>query len=325
MVAPGGEATPHSYASEDEATKAIEGFELEHGSGHGIDAALERWEADIATEGNKPVTVETSMRRARMFLEPSLGAEVRTLTPQRCAALYKRLRGLYSVQSHHMSLSATKRFLRWCVAQGLLPSDPSVKIKRVGKARRGKPKLRVTESRALVDTALAEAEKGDESAVAVMIALVLGRRASETKDVEVRDVDDGGALLWVADAKTEAGKVVIEIPLVMRPLLNGLVAVRRAAKEVRLFPGRSRYWLYYHTHRLCRLAGVPEVCPQGLRGTHATLAQETGASAELVTRAMGWTSIAVGERHYFADGTTDRVRAGRAATRLLGPGTTTSS
>jgi integrase len=212
--APGGEATPHSYASEAEAEAAVRAFTREFGSGIDVGSALERWKADVTTEGLKPITVVTMMRKTRQFLTPA----------------------------HHLALTETKRFLRWCVAQKLLKADPSAKIDRVGKPRRGRPKLRVTESRRLVDVALAAAGKGDDSAVAIMIALVLGRRASETSDLELRDVDDDGALLWVADAKTDAGKVVIEIPLVMRPVLNRLVAARAAKKQTRLFPGRNRHW-----------------------------------------------------------------------------------
>jgi integrase len=320
VVAPGGEATPFSYPTKGEADAVVRDYQREFGTGSDVDSALARWQADLETEGLMPVTVETLMRRSRMFLAPVIHDDLRALTPKRCEALYKALRKRCAVQTHHLALSETRRFTRWCVAHGLLTADPTAKLKRVGKPNRGKPKLRVTESRALVDVAIAEAAKGDESAVAVLIALVLGRRASETKDLATRDVDDGGALLWVSDAKTEAGKVVIEVPLVMRPILNGLVAARKKAKQKGLFPGRSRYWVYYHTLRLCRLAGVPEVCPHGLRGTHATLATQTGATAEMVTRAMGWTSISVGERHYFERGTVDRARTGRAAQRLLGHG-----
>src|SRR5690606_26954509 len=126
-----------------------------------------------------------------------------------------------------------------------------------------------------------------------------------------------------ADAKTPAGKVVLEVPVALRPILVGLAQAMDEAGQERLFPGKTRYWVYYHVRRLCRLAGVPETCVHGLRGTHATIADQSGATAEMVMRTMGWTSISVGDRHYFAPGTRDRTRAGRAATRLLGVGTET--
>lgn len=325
MVEPGSRPAPFSYATKEEALDVIARYQSKFGTGDDIDSVIGRWKADLETEGLKEVTVETLERRVRMFFAPAMQQEVRSVTAKRCTELYKMLRKTgCAVQTHRRALVEAKRFLRWCVAQGLLASTPAAKVNPVGKPNAGKPKLRVTEARALVDVAVAAALQGDESAVAVLVALVLGRRASEVKNLDVRDVDDDGALLWVSDAKTAAGKVVLDVPIVLRPLLLDLVEVRKRAKESRLFPGRTRYWVYYHTLRLCKAAGVPPVCPQGLRGTHATLATQTGATAEMVVRAMGWTSIAVGERHYLAPGTTDRARAGRAATRLLSPGTETT-
>jgi hypothetical protein len=67
--------------------------------------------------------------------------------------------------------------------------------------------LRIDEARKLVDVCLRSANGGDEAAVGVMTALLLGLRASEVTDRVVRDLDDNGRLLWIEfgqDATLEA-------------------------------------------------------------------------------------------------------------------------
>ena len=44
------------------------------------------------------------------------------------------------------------------------------------------------------------ADVGDEGAVAAMMALVMGMRASEIVSRVVRDLDDDGRLLWIFDS-----------------------------------------------------------------------------------------------------------------------------
>ncbi|MBL9003243.1 MAG: hypothetical protein JNJ46_03300, partial [Myxococcales bacterium] len=44
---------------------------------------------------------------------------------------------------------------------------------------------------------------------------------------------------------------------------------------------------------LCDAANVPRVCPHSLRGLHATLAIEEGASGEAVARALGHTRFEI--------------------------------
>jgi len=44
---------------------------------------------------------------------------------------------------------------------------------------------------------------------------------------------------------------------------------------------------------VCERAGVPAVCPQSLRGMHATLALEGGATHTAVAAALGHSSFAI--------------------------------
>lgn len=308
------------YPTEAEAIEVIKESRRELAGDLAVTETIAAWRKHLESTKVKEITVETSVYRLGLFFAGQETSTITAFTTRQIEKLYEKLREKVAVQTHRHALAETKRFMRWCVKRGWLRSSPAARVDPVGRPRKGKPQLRVTESRQLVDTAVAAACDGDESAMAVLIALVLGRRASEVTNLEVRDVDDGASLVWVADAKTEAGRVFVEVPVVLRPLLLALAEARKAEGAARLFPGRTRYWVYYHSLRLCRLAGVPEVCPHGLRGTHGTLADQAGATAEMVTRAMGWTSITVGDRHYFAPGSRARSRAARAATRLLPAG-----
>ena len=79
---------------------------------------------------------------------------------------------------------------------------------------------------------------------------------------------------------------------------------------------RDRYWLHYHLQKLCKEARVPVVCPHSLRGLHATLATEAGATSHVVAAALGHTSPAVTQAHYIQPGTFQRARTRRVAGKI---------
>jgi hypothetical protein len=75
------------------------------------------------------------------------------------------------------------------------------------------------------------------------------------------------------------------VPTVLQPRLVELCARRFPAE--RLFgEGRDRHSVYYHVQWICRLAKVPVVCTQGLRGTQSTISIEA-VSVEHVAAALG--------------------------------------
>ena len=71
----------------------------------------------------------------------------------------------------------------------------------------------------------------------------------------------------------------------------------------------SRFDVHRAVLRICRVAGVQRVCPQGLRGSHASLAQEAGTTSEVVGAALGH-GPGVDNRSY---ATRDSQAAGRQA------------
>jgi hypothetical protein len=84
------------------------------------------------------------------------------------------------------------------------------------------------------------AGSGDMGAVAAMTAPVMGMRANEIVSRAVRDLDDGGTLLWIRDSKTEAGRRTLRVPELLQPYLLRLAADKKP--DDRLFGHHWRDW-----------------------------------------------------------------------------------
>jgi integrase len=137
-----------------------------------------------------------------------------------------------------------------------------------------------------VATGLADA--GEPGAVAAMMALLMGMRASEIVRCVGRDIDDRGRLLWIPLSKTPAGKRTLQIPAVLRGHLIGLADSQDP--HVRLF-AHDRAWVRAWVRRICWRARVPVVCAHSMRGLHATLAIEVGMTSKAVANALGHRSF----------------------------------
>ena len=202
--------------------------------------------------------------------------------------------------------SAARGFFEWCIRQSFLKKNPFAGIEIAGKKKRRKAQLRLDEARAFLDRALVvvngeriSKRRGSQQEVGVLgaaTALLLGLRNKELVGCLVRDLDDGGCVLWITESKTEAGIRRVEVPEVLRaPLLK--LAENRGGTEP-LFPGLTKDGLRYWTKGLCKEMGLPVVTPQGLRGTHATASMRPHANPHEVAAALGHTSFRVTERHY---------------------------
>jgi integrase len=134
------------------------------------------------------------------------------------------------------------------------------------------------------------AERGEAGAVAALMTLYMGLRASEITERVVRDVDDGGRLLWIPNAKTEQGKRTVEIPGPLQPFMARAIA-GRSADEL-LFGEHTREWPRFWVRQICRAAEVPIVCAHSMRGLHSTLALARGISPHAVAEALGHESVA---------------------------------
>lgn len=321
------EETPYYFGTEAEARRFAERARAELDTpapaALTVEDALERYERFLRDgKGNKPGSIARTMWSLRRFFGAELGEPLAMLTERRCKALYEALTAELAVDSHRNALAETKTWARWAVAERLLARSPLEHVQGMGRRSKGKPQLRFREARLWRDRALALAEAGDDGAVAAMLCLILGLRASEVTHLRARDVDEleeRADLLWVEDSKTPAGRRRVEVPELLRPHLVRLVEGK--GPTAWLFATRRkdgsqqqhwRDWPREQVQRICRLAGVPEVCAHSMRGLHATIAMERGTTGAIVAAALGHedertTKTAYAESEAIADGVRRRA------------------
>lgn len=263
-------------------TDAIDAYELQH---------LKR------TRENKPGSVTTTLHRLHLFFAPFADEPIGHLTPARCAARYVEISAYtfkaprtgnpLAASTHRNVLAEAKTFARWCIGQHWIKVSPLAAIQGVGKRKRGKAQLRIDEARRWLLVALDWASSADdtrrEGAVAAMLTLGIAERCGEIVNAVVRDVDDDGRLLWVPDAKTEAGKRVLELPAFLQADVKRLCRNKLPSAPLFGLGGhRDRAYPRKWVQRICVAAGVPKVTAHGMRGLHATLAVRRGSTAHTV-------------------------------------------
>lgn len=277
-----------------------------------VTTAIDRYEAAELERGPQPQSVATTKYRLLAFFGKHLHAPLGDLTAKQCRAAYDRLRGMNKVDTHRNTLSAARTFMAWATTQRMTSDNPVAGIAGKGRRSRGKEQLRIDEARRLDRVALELAGAGDRGGLAVELVLVLGLRAGEVVAIRARDVDDHGQVLVIPKAKTRAGVRRLEIPEVLRAALVPLVP-----KAGPLFPGQDRHWVRREVARLCGLAKVPVVTAHGLRGTHASLATDRGASGPVVAASLGHGDGGrTAERNYIDPAIADQAKQ-RAAFRVL--------
>lgn len=310
-----------TFDSEREAQQFIDDFYAAASGAFGgsVAGAVDDYIKDRGAEGLKASTLKTLGYRLKALLRTDERERpLRTLTASVATALLKRRRDEASTDTLVGELVAAQGFSAWCVANRRLTANPFADLEVKGERARGKAQLRIDEARRFVAAAL---DEGSLGGLAAAMALLMGMRASEITGRQVRDVDDGGRVLWIDRAKTRKGDRHLEVPEVLRGPLIALCTKpdgRPRDGEDALFGDVDRHWVGRHVRRLCRVAKVPEVCPHGLRGTMASIAVQA-VPAEHVAAALGQTGPAVTRRHYLSIGAEERGR-GKAALKVLNGG-----
>jgi integrase len=309
--------------------------------GRTIRGGLEEYRSYLRDEKrNKPKSYNETLRRLYQFFADVLDAPLTTMTPMRAKGLYEALTKKkatapvaagedekvpvggkrvetekpLAVDTCRNTVIEARTFFRYAVDQRWMPSNPLEGVKGKGKRKHGKAQPRIDEARAWLDTALAMGPK-KPGAVAALCTLLLGMRATEITTRAVRDLDDGGRLLWIPDSKTEAGRRTLEVPDVLQPLLIA-IAEGKASTDL-LFGGsrdedgvehpHGRNWPRAWVGRICKAAKVPRVSAHGMRGAASTIATEGGAAGHLIAAQLGHGSETVSETSYTRPGTRDRV------------------
>ncbi|HEX8115458.1 MAG TPA: hypothetical protein VF516_47350, partial [Kofleriaceae bacterium] len=137
------------------------------------------------------------------------------------------------------------------------------------------------------------------------------------------EITDEGRLLWIEFGKTRRSRRTLEVPALLRPYLLALAKGRAADAQLisrtvsrRSGKKRDRYWLAHHVERLCAESKVPVVCTQSLRGLHASVATDAGATSHVVASALGHSSPAVTHAHYIDGATARRARTRRVVGKV---------
>ena len=276
---------------------------------------------DYLQDDRGAVTARHIARAIERFLDEK--SNLGSITPARAAAMYEAetrrpLEGkgrAVAAASHQTLLAQCKRFYAWALDRGYVSQNPFAGIKAIGKAKVGKAQLRIDEARRFVEVAVEKAQHGDRAALAALLALMLGMRASEVLCRIVRDLDDSGRILWITRGKTDNARRRLEVPEVLRPLLNRMTKGKSTEDfllgKSPVYPEKplTDAWLWGQVRKLCDEAGVPRVSTHSLRGLHSTLALEAGATSSAVAAALGHGSFQITAKHYAAPGTVDRMRS----------------
>jgi len=271
-----------------------------------ISEALAEYLGDKEAAGLKENSVRTIRDKLLTFFPEG---ERLTISRERATEIYRaattrqsRYQRTVTAATHRAQLRCARAFYAWCIERGYLTDNPFSRVKGTGRVNSGKVQLRLDEVRKLVEVLTSESEAGDQGAAALLLQLVLGLRSSEILSRQVRDVDDGGRVLWIPDGKTKNARRRLSVPEELQPLVKRLLAGRTAEDLLFGEGDRTRPYtspvLWKRLRRLCQKAGVREVCPHSLRGLHSTLAIEAGSTSGAVIAQLGHSSFRTTERHY---------------------------
>lgn len=305
-----------------EAEAVVEGARVTAESiGRTVSGALDAYEEHQTAKGNRPQSVRlTRHRLSTFFTDPGLMLD--DLTRPRCASYYDALRKRLATDTHRNTLAEARSFLRWCVARRWLRRNPLDGVEGQGARSHGKPQLHIDEARLWTARAL-ELAPSQPGAVAALMTLFMDLRASEIVGLRVRDIDDGGALVWIERGKTRRARRTLEVPVELRPHLLRLTAERSADEWVyRADRGETghpwRDWPREWVQRICLDVGVRAVTAHGMRGLHATLAVARGVTPREVADAMGHESPTTTLRSYATPEALATARQRAALTVLAG-------
>jgi integrase len=286
-----------------------------------MSAAIDEFLAMKRKGGLKPGSVRCWADRLAHLPQDISIAE---LSPTEAQALYDRWTGEVAAATHRATLRFVRAFFAWTIERGYLTKNPFASVKPIGKPRRGKPQPRVDEARKLYSELYRLAWAGESYAACLLVQILLGPRSGEVSGLRVRDVDaDGMRLLIAADGGKTANAtrtLAIEVPELRDLLLH---YCQGKAPTDYLFPRAcsatsTPVMIYKYLHRLCQRLDIPQVCPHSLRGLHATLAVQSGATSRAVAGVLGHGSDEITKRHYIAPGA-DQAGNARNLAALLAP------
>jgi integrase len=284
-----------------------------------VRSAFDAFKKDMAARSVGGTTIERVERDGVRLLAAVLEDPLAALTSRRAESLYVAIAtsGEFAAGTHQMSLKVSKAFGAWCAhpRRRWLRENPFAAVEKLGKvADHRSESLRVNEARAFREKAIEFARAGDDGALAALLALITSLRPSEIVQLAARDVDDGGAILWIAGAKVKTANTRRPIEIADRALRTLLVNVAAGKQPTeRLFPYASNFPTR-SAQRVAESIDIGEINARMLRRTFASLAARRGWSLDAVAFGMGHgvdPNASTAKRHYIAPGARETGAAGR--------------
>ena len=238
---------------------------------------------------NKLENVET--RRGHLVQWLPLDEKVEAITPKRAASIARKIAVAHNQRTGEPLADSTRyiyhkelvRLFAFAQREGYVRSNPFAALPMpVIRVQKRKAQLRIDQARRFIEVGLEAVNKPsggrrvNTPALAALACLVMGGpRAGELVDAQVQDLDDNGRLLWVDKGKTDSARRYLEVPEYLQAPLALLTAGR--APQEPLFPAARRQGpmrklaIRKALRLLLKRAGLPHVCPHGLRGTFMSI------------------------------------------------------
>jgi len=204
--------------------------------------------------------------------------------------------------------AAVRCFYAWATAEGLVATDPTVRLVTAHPGSTLPAVLAVEPTTHLLEVAREQAAAGDPLAVRDWCVLELlyatGARVGELVGADVRDVDKGGRVLRVMGKGAKERVVPFGLPAAraLDAWLTARGALATPESGDALFIGlRGRRMdqrqVRALVHRAAAAAGVDDVAPHALRHTAATHLLHGGSDLRSVQEILGHASLATTQRY----------------------------
>lgn len=214
--------------------------------------------------------------------------------------------------------ASARAFCAWAHREGLIPTDPSTRLRSPRPDNRLPGVLSTEQAARLMETANQLAQDGGplarRDAAMIETLYATGVRISELVGLDTADLDEAQRTLRVMGKGGKERTVPYGLPasralsawLEARGSLAGPQsqgALFLGARGGRINPRTARDVV----HRLCAAAGVPDLGPHGLRHSAATHVLGGGADLRSVQEILGHSSLATTQRYTHVSA--ERLRA----------------
>ncbi len=269
-------------------------------------------------QGNmRAISLQNNLPPIERFFSDHLSRPISAFSKRDAERCYQRLIDSgQAAATHRQALKLTRAFFKWATKCGYRQDNPCEGIQPQGIINAGKEQLRCDEARIWLAKTAELISNKDLGAMAASLTLLRGLRCSEIVNRTSRDLDNQGHTLWITKGKTRKSNRVIQVPLLLtRPLLE---RVQGLGPDERIFP-RTPDWVSKMVKRICRLAGVREVCAHSMRGAYSSFSLLAGRGVEEIADSMGHTSPKITRRHYLGAGLEEQVRGVSVESLLMIP------